>query len=238
MDFKKKYLKYKNKYLELKKQLGGNRKSFLEQLKKKKLSYNTFLRAKVLKALYDAIHNDSIDIETKFGILQKIFPKSIFTEELNAEENRFHFFYAFHANEYIDFEIDAEKWTFLDMDHSHFDSKLQNYFLELFGKKNSQGTYILEDNDVDINDIYEYSTEHLIEKLQDVSSRLFTTYPNYDHEYRVDSNVEYHNNELETAVKNIDLIPGYGIEYLELAKNTTYEQKKQSDDDQKEESKD
>lgn len=120
------------------------------------------------------------------------------------------------------------------MDHSHFDSKLQNYFLELFEEKNSQGTYILEDNDVDINDIYEYRTEHLIEKLQDVSSRLFTTYPDDNHSNKI----EMDNNELEIAVKNIDLIPGYGIEYLELAKNTTYEQKKQSDDDQKDGSKD
>jgi len=70
--------------------------------------------------------------------------------------------------DYYGYEIDMEKEkvTFLDMDHSYFDSKLQNYFLELCGNKNLEGTYKLEDDGCDIHNIKFH--EPLIKKLQNV----------------------------------------------------------------------
>jgi hypothetical protein len=216
------YMDYKKKYLELKKQFGGNRKSFLEKLKKeRKKAFNTFLHAKVLKALYDAIYNDSIKMEDKIQIFKIIFPKSILVDDNDGLDELFGIddmdkFRATKGENYergwgemwggiydpIRGEFNNDEW-FLDLDHYDYDSRLQKY---------------LEDNEGD----------ELVNKLEDISSNLPISYPcPTDNEYdNNDDRIEEDNNELEKVVEEIDKIPGYGIEFLELVKNTTYEQKK------------
>ena len=233
MDFKNKYLKYKKKYIGLKKQLGGNRKSFLEKLKKeRKKAFNTFLHAKVLKALYDAIYNDSIKMEDKIQILKIIFPKSMLVNEdggldelfgINDEdkliatggENNEDNINAMGGVSWSGiwnsetYKMEDNEW-FLDLDHYDYDSRLQKYLEDNEGEKSG------------------YGGDQLVNKLEDISSNLPISYPCLtDNEYdNNDDRIEEDNNELEKVVEEIDRIPGYGIEFLELVKNTTYEQKK------------